>query len=325
MDPANSAMNDDEDAAMQAGFDSDSEDAPVSGDKPQAQAAAGEGRGDPGPQAVDAGTADGQTPQTTDQATTPEPKADDATADDPFAALPPAVRSLLAKVPAMQSELADAHKRTREIEGLARSLQSRLDKAEAASKTSGATRNPTDDTSQAQASRPGRKLEKLERVRATLGEDLPEVIEALDEIAGLLPGEGQRHTESDEARPTAVDGTPGSAQGRGVDPVVGAHLATLDELRPGWFEKLESDDARLWLAANRDMATRYAQADTPAKLIKVLDAFDAYRSNSGQAQRQAVTSQARRSAGVVPDGQPRTPTRGRAMSEEEAMERAFNS
>lgn len=318
MDPANSANNDAEDAAMQAGFDSDTDDAPVS-DTTE--------RGAAGMQGADAGTADGQEQQADSQAPTPGDKTADAPADDPFAALPPAVRSLLAKVPAMQSELADAHKRTREIEGLARSLQSRLDRAEAASKASHGAARPTSDDSPppAPTKAAARKLEKLERVRETLGEDLPEVVEALDEIAGLLPGTGWQDQRSDEARPNAVDVAGGTPAAGNVDPVVGAHLATLDELRPGWFETLESDDARLWLSADREMAARYAQADTPAKLLKVLDAFDAYRSRSGQAQRAAVTSNARRSAGVVPDGQPRTPARGRAMSEEEAMERAFHS
>lgn len=253
----------------------------------------------------------------------PEPGASDEPKVDPFAALPEAVRDILAKVPSLQSELAAANEHSRRLDGLVRSLQSRIDKADAErSHTQPSTATPKAEPA-TKGERP--KLAKLERVRETLGVDLPEVMDALDELAGLIPT--TQHTQADP-EPTTTEpaaATP-QPQAKGeVDPVAKAHFEILDKLKPGWFETLESTDAQLWLATHPEMAAKYSRADTAVKLMDVLDQFDAHRKLTKQQQTSAATRTARMAAGVTPSGGSRMAQRPKPGTEDDGLNAGFYS
>lgn len=311
-DSADTTRNaDDEDAAMRQGFES------ATDDRPAQPAEAAKPDDEPGKAAT--GT---ESSQPDKSAAAPDPKGstpgDSSDAPvDPFASLPQEVRSLLAKVPAMEAELADSSRRNRYLDGQVRSMQSRLDRAD-----SQRTAQPKPDET-AQPHKAAGRLPKLERVRETLGADLPEVMDALDELAGLLPGEANKASDPQPARAdTRQQPEPGQDS---IDPVVKAHLSTVDSLRDGWFQRLESDDARLWFATNREIFQRYSVADTAPKLIAVIDAYDAHLARVQQSRDSAATRTARMAAGVQPHGQTRMPARNVPMTEEEAMNHGFNS
>ena len=142
----------DEDAAMLAGFNSTEDD-----------------QSDKGSSSTTVTTA---TPPAGQQEPQPKEPAESSSSDqvvvDPFAGLPEAARKLLAEVPSLQAELAATKERARRAEGHVRSLQGRFD-------------------SLATLPAPAPKLDKLQHARETLGADMPEVVDALEELAALLP------------------------------------------------------------------------------------------------------------------------------------------
>lgn len=280
----------DEDAAMQAGFNSTEDDQSSEGSSST--------------------TVTTVTPPAGQQVEEPkEPPESSSSAPavvDPFAGLPEAARKLLAEVPSLQSQLAATEERARRAEGQVRSLQGRFD-------------------SLATAPAPAPKLDKLQHAKDTLGADMPEVVDALEELAALLP-------KTQNAPPVATAPTPpAQAPAQAAQPVqsaVNPHLQALDEVRPDWFETMESPDLKLWVTT-QDAETQAAfhRAGSAGDVLKVLGGFDKHRqglqSAESQAAAQAAIRTSRVAAAVVPTGHARAPTGKRAMTEDEAMRQGF--
>lgn len=300
MDPA--LTDDQDDAEMLAGFNSDEGGQPDDEgnkptDPPGSQAQQDGAAPKPAGQQVEGAAA------TADQSSSAEPQ------DDPFAALPEAVRNLLAKVPTLEASLAAEEQNRRRLEGQVRSQQSQLAKL-------------TASPSPAPAQPAERRLDKLEQARSSVGTDMPEVMDALDEIASLIP---QAPAPQPQAQAPASAPVQESVVEPQADPVANAHFETLDTLRPGWFQTLDSTDAKLWLSANPAMAAKFNTADTAVKLMEVLDGFTASRQQLKTAQSEAQARQARMAAAVVPNGGARQPTRTPPGSEEDGMVAGFSS
>lgn len=282
-----------EDAAMEAGFNSTTDD-----DQSNA------GSSSPAETKAEA-PAGQQEQQPADQ---PESSSSAPTVVDPFAGLPEAARKLLAEVPTLQAQLAATEDRARRAEGQVRSMQSRFDSLIAAPAPSPA---------------PAPKLDKLQHAKETLGHDMPEVIDALDELAALLP-------KPQSAPPAMAPTAPAQATAQvSVQPeaqTLSPHLQALDEVRPDWFETMESADLKLWVTT-QDAETRaaYARAASAGDVLKVLNGFDKYRQQLQTASTQAAVRTSRVAAAVVPTGHARTTGTRRALTEEEAMEQGFRS
>lgn len=281
----------DEDTAMQAGFNSTEDD-----------------QSDAGSSSTTATTVTPPAGQQDEQPKAPtESGSSDQVVVDPFAGLPEAARKLLAEVPSLQAQLAATEERARRAEGHVRSLQGRFD-------------------SLATAPVPAPKLDKLQHAKATLGADMPEVVDALEELAALLPAQS---TPPVATAPTPPAQAPAQAPAQPVEPAVNPHLQALDEVRPDWFETMESPDLKLWVTT-QDAETRaaYQRASSAGDVLKVLGGFDKYRQGlqtaNSQAAAQAAIRSSRVAAAVVPAGHAKAPAT-RAMTEEEAMNQGFNS
>lgn len=279
----------DEDAAMQAGFNSTEDDQ----------------SGEPGSSSTTETTA---TPPAGQQAEEPkaatESSSSATTATDPFEGLPPAARKLLAEVPTLQAQLAATEDRARRAEGQVRSMQSRFDSLVAAPATAP-------------------KLDKLQHAKETLGHDMPEVIDALDELAALLP---KPQSAPPATAPTAPAQAPAPVNVQPEPQALSPHLQALNEVRPDWFETMDSADLKLWVTT-QDAETRaaYARASSAGDVLKVLNGFDKYRQQLQTASTQAAVRTSRVAAAVVPTGHAKTTGARRALTEEEAMEQGFRS
>ena len=297
MDPAQK-LNEDLDAAMLDGFGSEDSGQSGAGGE-SAEKPPGSQEQPQGAAELPAGQQGAQAAPAADQNPGAEPQV------DPFAELPEAVRNLLAKVPELEARAATADERSRRAEGQVRSFQSQLAKL----------------TTQAPAAAPPAPLSKLEQARQTVGLDMPEVMEALDELRGLIPSEPTQQATA----PSPAPAVQASAAEPAVDPVAQAHFEALDLTHPGWFETLESTDAKLWLATHPDMAAQFAVADTAKKLSVVLDGFKAHRQQTQTAQSATQNRQTRMAAAVLPQGGNRAPARAEPSSEEDGMAAGFNS
>lgn len=284
----------DEDAAMRAGFDSTEDDQSGTGSLSTTTTTA--------------------TPPAGQQETDPKAAAESGQSAqpvvDPFEGLPEAARKLLAEVPTLQSQLAATEERARRAEGQVRSLQGRFDKLNEA----------------APAPAPAPKLDKLQHARDTLGADMPEVVDALEELAALLPAQSPPPVAA-PAAPAAPAQAPAAApvqQTHDVSP----HMQALDQVRPDWFETMESTDLKLWLTTQSpDLQAAYRRAETAGDVLQVLGKFDEYRQGlkpaPSQADVQAAMRNSRVAAAVVPTGHRPAPRGTRAMTEEEAMRQGF--
>lgn len=152
---------------------------------------------------------------------------------------------------------------------------------------------------------------------------MPEVMDALDELAALIPTTPAPQAAAPVSAPAPSAQAPDPQPN--LDPVAQAHFEALDLAHPGWFETLESTDAKLWLAQRPDMAAKFAKADTAKKLDEVLTGFKAYRQQTQTAQSTAQTRQTRMAAGVLPQGGARAPARLPPGTEEDGMAAGFNS
>lgn len=275
----------DEDAAMQAGFDS------TEGDQSEQSGSSSTTEATAQPPA-------GQ--QTEAPKTTPEPSPSAEAVTDPFEGLPPAARKLLAEVPTLQSQLAATEERARRAEGQVRSLQGRFDKLSEA---------------------PAPKLDKLQHAKDTLGYDMPEVMDALEELAALLP---KPQSESPVVAPAPTPAAQAQAEARPETEAVNPHMQALDKVRPDWFETLESADLKLWLTTQpTELQATYRRMSSAGDALDVLGAFDKYRQQLQTASTQAAARTSRVAAAVVPSGHARTTGTRRALTEEEAMEQGF--
>lgn len=293
--------DDQDDAEMLAGFNSDEGGQSAGeGDKPEDQA------GSPTQQEGAASEPAGQ--QVEGAAAAADPSSSAEPAADPFAALPEAVRNLLAEVPTLKAERAAEEQARRRLEGQVRSLQSQL------------TKLTTPPPAPAQPAE--RRLDKLQQARESVGTDMPEVMEALEEIASLIPQAPAPQPQTAAPSPAPAVAAVDEPQ---VDPVAQAHFETLDKLRPGWFQTLESTDAKLWLSANPEMAAKFNKASSAVSLMEVLDGFTASRQHLKTAQSEAQARQTRMAAAVLPTGGARQPARLQPGTEEDGMVAGFSS
>lgn len=284
--------NETDDADMLAGFNSD--EVGQSGTKTDPPAQLQGAATDPAGQQVT------ELAHAADQGSGAEPQV------DPFAALPEAVRNLLAEVPTLKTELATVTQMNRRLDGHVRSLQSQLDKS----------------TAQAAATPPAPPAKsKLEQAKEALGTDMPEVMDALEELAALIPPK----PEPQAAAPTPAPAVQPQAAQTDIDPVTAAHFEALDLAHPGWFETLESTDAKLWLASNPEMGSKFAKAHTAKQLAEVLDGFKAHRQQTQTAQSAAQARQTRMAAGVQPHGGARQPAKAQPGTEDDGMSIGFST
>lgn len=274
--------HDDEDAAFAAGFDH----TPT---EPATAASAG---------------SDMATTQEATTATSAASHADDTgtettPAADPFGDLPPAVRDLLAKIPVLENQTNEAMQRARTAEGRAGALQSRLDKM---NQSTAATEAPAKS--------------RFEKVQALRDQGLPEIADAIEELAEhAIPAR-------QEARTEAVDmATPQTGAEEESDPQVIA----LNIARPTWWADVESADFKLWLTTQPAEYQQRVQSTGQAKdLLSALEAFDQRKKPAGG----NTTRTTRMAAGLTHAGDGRrTAPRGRAeeLDEDAAMEAGFSS
>lgn len=288
----------DEEAAMQAGFDS------TEGDQSEIEGSSTTAANTMTPPAGQQGA---------ESNVEPAPSPSDQPVTDPFDGLPEAARKLLAEVPTLQAQLAATEERARRAEGQVRSLQGRFDSL---ATTPAPTQAP--------------KLDKLQHAKDTLGADMPEVLDALEELAALLPAtQSASPTVDVPAAPAAPAKAPAQAPAQQAQED-SPHMVALDQVRPDWFETMESPDLKLWLTTqDPDLQATYHRAGTAGDVLKVLGEFDKYRQGLQTAQSQsaahAAVRQSRVAAAVVPSGHAKAPAPRRAMTEEEAMNLGFNS
>lgn len=287
----------DEDAAMLSGFDSGNDD-----DQFDDEGAPSHPSGSSSQPQGDAPSSAGQ--QTQGAKSTDAPSPSDEPATDPFAGLPDAVKKLLAEVPTLRSQNAALVETQRRLDGQVRSFQSQFDKLSA---TQATAEKPT-----------GQRFEKLQRARETIGIDLPEVMEALDEFASMFPAEAPA-TQPTQQTAQVIEQSPG------LDPAAQAHIDALDTFRPGWFDELESAECKLWLTQQPVLARRHATMQTAADAMAVLKEFDKFREQTQTSKSQSSTRQTRIAAAVTQSGGSRAPQRSAPSTEDDDMAAGFNS
>lgn len=217
----------------------------------------------------------------TDKAQETPAAAEPAPAVDPFAGLPQAVRDLLGTIPKMQTEL-DGLRRTA---GMVPALQSRIDKLSA---------QPVEKPA-------APKFSKVEALR----DELPDIADALDEIAAHLP---TIQTRTDEPQPVETTSTP-----EPKDP----SLELLDDVRPTWAEDLFSTDCTLWMQTLPPARQQEIKSTSkPSVILKALGEFDAYRQSQTSAARTQELRRQRITSGVQPRGDGRS-VRGAAVEDDE--------
>lgn len=206
--------------------------------------------------------------------------------EDPFAALPPAIRDELAKVTRLQHELEAQRRQVGQIGALQREID-RLSKLVQPREAPAAP-----------------KLEKVERLR----QDLPEFAEALDEVTQLVTAQRQEQVAPPpQAEPEQPD----------VDPVVQEQMATLEELRPGWMDTFKSTDYLLWLG--RQSPERQQEIRTTkraAVILRSLNEFDSFAKGGTKQPPAAQLRQDRMTAAATPPSTGRRGQRAEPASEE---------
>lgn len=230
----------DEDADFEAGFASTepepSGDTLALDDTPQPQ---------PGP----------AEPKPVEAAAVPTNPTPEAAPVDPFADLPPAVRDLLGKVPALESELQSL----RRAAGMVPVLQSKLDRLE----RDRAPAPPPQEATPAPTPRP-----KLEKLRA---DGLDDIADAVEEIAATIAPRATPAPAAPEPAPTPA--APAAPQPQ-ADPV----LALLDDMRPTWAKDLDSTDFKLWLSQQPDTFQQEVRTTNSAKrMLDALGDFDRFQ------------------------------------------------
>lgn len=213
--------------------------------------------------------------------------------EDPFASLPPAVRELLARVPALEARL----EQTTRVANMVPALQSRLDKLNAQAAT----------PDQVPA---GRKYAKVEALR----NELPEIAAALDEITNdRHPAPVAQQPESRQpAMPAASEANP--------------QEEALTSVRPTWADDLVSSDFQLWLARQpRDYQAQVQNTSKAGDILKALVRFDEFRQQTTSTQQLSQKRTTRMAAAVTPQGDGRRQRQAPVEDDEDAaFAAAFN-
>lgn len=250
-----------------------------------------------------------ETPAPAAEATTEaEPRTEESTTPeaDPFKDLPPAVRDLLAEIPTLRSRTELAERQARESAGRVSSLQSRFDKLN--------QHSPTD----APAPAGGATALKLAKVEALRAQGLPEIADAIEELAAAAlrgPAKAEEPAAAPEPAPAAAP-TAQPEPAQAVDP----QQEVLDELRPTWAEDIVTSDFQLWLATKpKDYAQRIAKTDKAKDILGALSEFDKSKAaRTTTPAPQPPARGARMAAALVPQGDGRRPSRGPAVEDEDA-------
>lgn len=260
----------DEDQAFEQGFNTATADAADEPTTPQVA--------EPAPP-QQAATATAQAVATPDENSEPEP--------DPFASLPPAVRDLLATIPAMRAE----QEQLRRMANMVPALQSRLDKMIQPA-------SPESPSAPAKS-----RFAKVEALR----NELPEIADALDEIAN------DRH-------PAPAANQPEPRQQAPAQPQASPEERTLTIARPTWADDLTSSDFQLWLVRQpKDFQAQVQQTSEPGEILAALARYDANKSRTTPTQQLNQTRTSRMAAAVTPQGDGRRqPSRAVPEDEEEA-------
>jgi hypothetical protein len=230
-------------------------------------------------------------PATADKPAVDQPAETTAPAEDPFASLPPAVRDLLARVPALEARLEAATR----MANMVPALQSRLDKL-----NQPAAIEPSSVPA-------GRKYAKVEALR----NELPEIADALDEIVA------DRHREPDpQATPQqhAPDANP--------------HEEALTSVRPTWADDLTSSGFQLWLSQQpRDYQAAVVSTNKAGDILAALGQYDAFAARTQSTQQLNQNRATRMAAAVAPQGDGRRQRVQAAPEDEEeaAMAAAFKA
>lgn len=215
-----------------------------------------------------------------------EPAAKSEPEPDPFASLPPAVRDLLARVPALEARL----EQTTRVANMVPALQSRLDKLNAHAAT----------PDQVPA---GRKYAKVEALR----NELPEIAAALDEIVS------DRHPAPEAKQPESRQpATPAASEANPQE-------EALTSVRPTWADDLISSDFQLWLARQpRDYQAQVQNTSKAGDILQALGRFDAFRQQTTSTQQLSQQRATRMAAAVTPQGDGRRQRPAPAEDDEEA-------
>ena len=271
----------DEDLAFEQGFNATQ--AEPATDKPAAEKTAEAVE----PPATEAPAAADNKPAAAEPAAKTEPE------PDPFASLPPAVRDLLARVPALEARL----EQTTRVANMVPALQSRIDKLNSQAAT----------TDQVPAQR---KFAKVEALR----NELPEIADALDEIANdrhPAPAE-QQPQQRQPVMPAASEANP--------------QEEALTSVRPTWADDLISSDFQLWLARQpRDYQAQVQNTSKAGDILQALVRFDAFRQQTTSTQQLSQQRTTRMAAAVTPQGDGRRQRPAPVEDDEDAaMAAAFN-
>lgn len=242
----------------------------------------------------------------------PAPKADATPAapapapssesNDPYADLPQDVREKLARIPALEHDVASNRARVA-------ALNRKLEQA----RSSGAPASAPVSTP-APAPEP---IPSVERVRG----ELPEVAQAIEDAirarvgAAAAPAAAAPAPEPAPSAPPLKDG--------GDDDAVTDDERWLNENRPGWGTKFVSTDFQLWLSRQPDdYRARVMSTNKAADLVDAFSKFDAATpapapapAGDGLAERRS----ARARASVTPSGAPRGPARSKVLTDEDAF------
>lgn len=215
--------------------------------------------------------------------------------EDPFAGLPQAVKDLLASVPRMATEL----ETLRRSAGMVPALQSKIDRLEAGAKATSTVTPPPEP----------KRFTKVEKLR----EELPDIAEALDEIAAAFPTTTPKPEDVTEAP------TPG-AKTTESDPAIEA----LDEVRADWAQTLFGTECQLWMSRLPPERQREIKTtNRPGVILKALNEFDSFQARQQTAQQSNTDRQRRMAAAVTPRGDGRA-SRATAVDDEDAdMEAGF--
>jgi hypothetical protein len=209
--------------------------------------------------------------------------------EDPFAGLNPQVRNLLGIIPKLEQSLATANR----LAGMVPAMQSRIDKLTAAQQAPSQTATATQ----------GHRFEAIERVR----NDLPEIAEALDQLASAIPQ--QKPQESPEP----------SAAGD-------AEMYALDVARQSWRDDINSTDFNLWLTtippADRHAIERSSKAGV---IMSALSHFDKWKTQTTSTRQAAQTRSNRMASAVNPRGDGRRQRAPEGVDLQAEFEAGLNS
>lgn len=267
----------DEDADLEAGFTTDATAGRASAPLEDEPAPAQQGE----PEAVK--------PETGEQTAAEQPPE-----SDPLAGLPPVIREMLADYQRTKIELDQIKRHVGQVQ----TLQSRVDKLLSH-----------------QAPPPKAEPPRFEKVARLRDEGLPEIADALEELASALP----QPKNAEPAQPDNATTTDATA-------AVDTQMEVLDEVRPGWADLVFGNDFQLWLSTQPAPYQAEVRGASKAKVIlSAITKYEQAQARTTQHQQASEARSRRMAAAVTPRGDGRTLARQGAVDDEDAdLEAGFN-